>query len=164
MTVTAILPVPVGLAERRDAAFAQVAGTSPLVRVVRALEKRCDVVVAAAEPLAEAVRAALVGQGVSRVRVVVSAAPGDRAQCVAAGLEGLAAGDDVVVNDVVLHDIDWPIVPAGTLDRIVAALGDGAVAVMPTRPVTDSVKVVGAGGVLAGTVDRAELRTVQYPR
>jgi len=61
VTVTAILPVPVGLAERRDAVFAQVAGTSPLVRVVRALEKRCDVVVAAAEPLAEAVRAALVG-------------------------------------------------------------------------------------------------------
>ena len=169
MTVTAILPLPVGLAERRGAVFASVAGMSPLVRVVRALEKRCDVVVATAESLADAVRAALVGQGLSRVRVVVSASPGERAQCVAAGLAELADGDDfvvhdVVVHDVVVHDIEWPIVKAGTLDRIVAALRDGAVAVMPTCPVTDSVKVIGAGGVLTATLDRSQLRTVQYPR
>ncbi len=159
MTVTAILPVPVRFAGRRDAVFAPVAGMSPLVRIVRALEIRCDVVIATAEPLADAVHETLVGQKFSRVRVVVSELPGERAQCVAAGLQGIASGEHVVV-----HDIQWPIVGAGTLESIVAALRGGAVAVMPASPVTDSVKVIGASGVLTSTLDRSRLRTVQYPR
>ena len=159
MAVTAVLPVPIGFAGRREAVFASVAGVSPLVRVVRVLEQRCDVVVASAAPLAAAVREALAGQNFSRVPVVVSVPSGERVQCVAAGLRGLAEGGEVLV-----HDIGWPIVGAGTLGRVIASLRDGAVAVMPASPVTDSVKAVGIGGVLAATLDRSQLRTVQYPR
>ncbi|MCH9668638.1 MAG: 2-C-methyl-D-erythritol 4-phosphate cytidylyltransferase [Actinomycetia bacterium] len=159
MAVTAILPVPVGFAERRDAVFGSVAGMSPLVRIVRALETRCDVVIATTGALADDVREDLVGQGVSRVRVVVSELPGERAQCVAAGLRQIAGGGHVLV-----HDIQWPILGGDTLDRIVAALRGGAVAVMLASPVTDSVKAVAAGGWLTSTLDRSQLCTVQYPR
>ncbi len=159
MTVTAILPVPVGFAERRDAVFAPVAGTSPLVRIVLALETACDVVVVTAGILADSVREALAGQNFSRVHVVVAGSTGERAQCVAAGLLGLDHGAHVV-----LHDIEWPMVRAGTLDRIVAMLRAGAVAVLPSSRVTDSVKLIDAAGVLTATVDREQLRTVQYPR
>ena len=126
MAVTAILPVPIGFAGRRDAVFASVAGVSPLARVVRVLEQQCDVVVASAAPLAGAVREALAGQNFSRLPVVVSAPSGERVACLAAGLRGLAEGDEVVV-----HDIGWPIVGVGTLGRIIASLRSGAVAVMP---------------------------------
>lgn len=159
MAVTAILPVPMGFADRRDAVFAPVAGVSPLVRVVRELEKRCDVVVVTASPLADTVRAALAGQHLSKITVVTSQSGGVRAHCVEAGLRGLAGGDHVVV-----HDVEWPIVRTGTLDRIIAMLRGGAVAVMPANPVTDSVKGIDADGLLTATLDRSPLRIVQYPR
>lgn len=159
MSVTAILPVPVGFVERRDAVFAPVAGESPLFRVVRALQVRCDVIVATAGVLADDVREALVGQEFSKVRVVVSASNGERAQCVTAGLSGLSYDDPVIV-----HDIEWPLVGAGALDRIIATLRDGAVAVMPAGQVTDSVKAVDADGLVTATLDRSQLRVVQYPR
>lgn len=159
MAVTAILPVPIGFAGRRDAVFASVAGVSPLARVVRVLEQQCDVVVASAAPLAGAVREALAGQNFSRLPVVVSAPSGERVACLAAGLRGLAEGDEVVV-----HDIGWPIVGVGTLGHIIASLRSGAVAVMPASPVTDSVKAIDTGGLLTATLDRSQLRTVQYPR
>ncbi|MCH9729558.1 MAG: 2-C-methyl-D-erythritol 4-phosphate cytidylyltransferase [Actinomycetia bacterium] len=158
MAVTAILPVPIEFAGRREAVFASVAGVSPLARVVRVLGQRCDVVVACAAPLAGAVREALAGQNFSRIPVVVSVPNGERVQCVAAGLRELGEGDEVLV-----HDIGWPIVGVGTLDRIIASLRDGAAAVMPASPVTDSVKAI-AGGLLTATLDRSQLQTVQYPR
>lgn len=115
--------------------------------------------VATAAVLADTVRETLAGQDLSRVRVVVAGSTGERARCVEAGLQGL---DDHTA--VVVHDIVWPILGAGLLDRVVAALHQGAVAVMPATPVTDSVKTIDAAGVLTATVDREQLRTVQYPR
>ncbi|MCH9710757.1 MAG: 2-C-methyl-D-erythritol 4-phosphate cytidylyltransferase [Actinomycetia bacterium] len=159
MMVRAILPVPVGFAERRDAVFTSVAGISPLARVVRALGSRCDVVVAVAGPLFDAVREVLGAEQYSMVRVVLAEPPGERAQCLAAGLQGLAGGAGAVV-----HDLAWPLVGAATVDRIVATLRSGAVAVMPAGAVTDSVKVVSAEGLLTGTLDRSQLRRVQFPR
>ncbi len=159
MTVTAVVPLPVGYAERRDAVFAPVAGLSALVRVVRALGEVGVVVVAAARPLAALAREALVGQRLSGVRVVEAEAPGDRVQCVAAGLRAVDTNGHVVV-----HDIEWPMVGTDTLKQIVATLHDGSVAVLPVLPVTDSVKAVDARGVVTATEERSALRTVQYPR
>ncbi|MDZ4233051.1 MAG: 2-C-methyl-D-erythritol 4-phosphate cytidylyltransferase, partial [Dietzia sp.] len=85
--------------------------------------------------------------------------PGDRAQCVAAGLRALSDGDHVVV-----HDVEWPMVGADMLNRIIVALNEGVAAVMPVRPVTDSVKAIDADGVVTATEERSLLRTVQYPR
>ncbi|MDZ4233712.1 MAG: 2-C-methyl-D-erythritol 4-phosphate cytidylyltransferase, partial [Dietzia sp.] len=143
MSVAAIVPVPARFAERPAAVLAAVAGLSPLERVVRSLAATADVVVAVAEQLREPVRQALAGQEFSGVRITAADPPGKRAQCVAAGLRELAGCPHVVV-----HDIEWPLVGAGVVDRIVATLHGGAVAVMPARPVTDSVKAVSSEGLV----------------
>jgi 2-C-methyl-D-erythritol 4-phosphate cytidylyltransferase len=49
-------------------------------------------------------------------------------------------------------------------DRVIAELRNGSTAVMPMRPLTDSVKAVDADGSVTGTLDRSALRSVQYPR
>lgn len=146
------------LASRREAVFASVAGESPLVRIVRALSSVADVVVAAAVPLAGEVKESLVQQHLS-AQVCTVDDPATRAGCIAAALRVLGDGGPVLV-----HDIAWPLVSAATLDRVVAALRDGAVAALPVCPVTDSIKAVDARGAVTTTVERSPLRTVQYPR
>ena len=47
---------------------------------------------------------------------------------------------------------------------MLAALAGGAVAVIPARPVTDTIKRVDAGRVVAETLDRSTLRAVQTPQ
>lgn len=139
--------------------LAPVSGQSPLVRIITAIGPTCDVVIAVAESLVDAVRESLAAEDFPPPRVVAADAPGERAQCVAAGLRDVADGGHVVV-----HDVEWPLVGAGIVERIVASLQGGAVAVMPARPVTDSIKAVDAAGMVRATLDRAQLRTVQYPR
>jgi 2-C-methyl-D-erythritol 4-phosphate cytidylyltransferase len=159
--VTALLPVPEFFAPRRDAVLVPVAGQSPLLRIVATLVSVGDVVVCAAEPLVDELRNVLAGQDLPSVRVVGAEAPGSRAQCISAGLRACA---DESRPHVLLHDIRWPLVDPATLERVVAALRDGATAALPFCPVTDSIKAVDANGAVTATVDRAPLRTVQYPR
>ena len=159
--MTAILPIPAGLAQRREAVFAPVAGQSPLVSIVRTLMSVGDVVVAPAAPLADEVRESLTRQGLSPVQVRVAEGPGRRAHCVAAGLRALG---EAPTGPVLLHDIAWPLIAPATLDRVTAALRGGARAVLPICPVTDSIKAVDPDGAVTATVGRAPLRTVQYPR
>lgn len=129
------------------------------MRIVRTLASVGDILVCAAEPLIAELQDVLSGHGLSSVRVVAAEAPGTRAQCVAAGLHALA--DDTCV---LLHDMAWPLITPTALERVAAALRGGAVAVLPICPVTDSIKAVDARGAVTATVDRAPLRTVQYPR
>ncbi|ABM14907.1 MULTISPECIES: IspD/TarI family cytidylyltransferase [Mycolicibacterium] len=160
MTVTAILPVPESYVQRREAVFAPVAGESPLVRIVRALAAVGDVVVAAAQSLADEVRETLAAQALPAVRTVGARSPGARADCIAAGLAALGDGD----GPVLLHDLTWPLIADATLDAVLSAVHGGADAVLPIRPVTDSVKAVDARGAVTATLDRSPLRTVQFPR
>lgn len=115
--------------------------------------------VTVAEPLLDAVREAIVGQGFVAVRVQAADPPGDRLQCVAAGMQTVAGPGQVLV-----HDLEWPMVSTVVVERILTSIRAGAVAVMPARPVTDSIKAVDDTGVLAATLDRSALRVVQYPR
>jgi 2-C-methyl-D-erythritol 4-phosphate cytidylyltransferase len=159
--VTAILPVPGSFVQRRDAVLEPVAGQSPLVRIVRTLACVGDVLVCAAEPLVGEIRDVLAAEDLPSVRLVSAEQPGDRVQCIAAGLRACA---EVPRARVLLHDIAWPLVEPAMLERVVAALSDGAVAVLPLCPVTDSIKAVDPRGAVTATVNRAPLRTVQYPR
>jgi 2-C-methyl-D-erythritol 4-phosphate cytidylyltransferase len=159
--VTAILPVPESFAQRRDAVLAPVAGPSPLVRIVRTLATVGDVLVCVAEPLVAELRNVLAAEDLPSVHAVAAEAPGTRAQCIAAGLRARADGP---LGRVLLHDLAWPLIDPATLDRVVAALRDGATAVLPLCPVTDSIKAVDPHGAVTATVDRTPLRTVQYPR
>jgi 2-C-methyl-D-erythritol 4-phosphate cytidylyltransferase len=157
--VTAILPVPTTLVSRREAVFSPVAGQSPLTRIVRSLAPVADVIVAAAAPLVDEVKTSLAQQGLSGTQVCVADDPGTRTNCIAAALRVPGVADQVL-----LHDIAWPLVSPVTMARVMGALGDGAAAVLPVCPVTDSIKAVDSNGAVTATVERTPLRTVQYPR
>lgn len=82
-----------------------------------------------------------------------------RQESVRAGLEALAADPPEVV---LVHDGARPVVPAGTVAVLLAALGTHPGAI-PAMPVSDTLKR-GEDGVIAGTVPRAGLFRAQTPQ
>jgi 2-C-methyl-D-erythritol 4-phosphate cytidylyltransferase len=109
------------------------------------------VVVAPADRLDEA-------KALTGATVVAGAAT--RQGSVAAGLAALDRGVDLVL----VHDVARPFVPDSVIDRVVAALDEGADAVIPVRPVTDTIKRVDAAHRVVATVDRSTLVAVQTPQ
>ncbi|MFF4168874.1 2-C-methyl-D-erythritol 4-phosphate cytidylyltransferase [Streptomyces sp. NPDC001744] len=91
---------------------------------------------------------------------------GTRQESVRLGLEALPPGIDTVL----VHDAARPLVPVDTVDAVVEAVRDGAVAVVPALPVADTVKEVEPAGEPGGpeqvvaTPPRARLRAVQTPQ
>jgi 2-C-methyl-D-erythritol 4-phosphate cytidylyltransferase len=83
-----------------------------------------------------------------------------RTASVRAGLA--AAGPDA--EAVLVHDAARPLTPPDVVARVLAALTDGARAVVPVLPVTDTVVLVDDDDVVTGTVPRAPLRRVQTPQ
>ncbi len=77
-------------------------------------------------------------------------------------LAGLEALENSGPRLVLVHDAARPFVSAELIDRAIAAGGRGAA--VPVLPVTDTVKVVDAGGRVTQTLDRASLRTIQTPQ
>lgn len=94
--------------------------------------------------------------------VPVRVVPGSstRQASVAAGLAAVPADATVVL----VHDAARALVPAATVERVVAAVRAGHPAVVPAVPVTDTLTRVGPDGSAAGTVPRADLRAVQTPQ
>lgn len=84
-----------------------------------------------------------------------------RQRSVALGLDALAAHDDAAV--VLVHDAARPLASTALMQRLVAAVEEGAEAVLPGLPVTDTIKRV-VDGVVQATVDRRELVAVQTPQ
>jgi 2-C-methyl-D-erythritol 4-phosphate cytidylyltransferase len=163
MELLGIVPLPVAA---HAAAFAAVAGDVALVRTVRALlggVPMPGVVVVAAEPLAAGARSCLDSAGLSAVLVLTAEAPGTRRQCLATATED-AGGEPHPVTHVLVHDIGHPLATTDATERVIAGLRAGHPVVVPVLPVTDTFKAVTDGGAVIGTVDRTELRTVQYPR
>lgn len=84
---------------------------------------------------------------------------------------GLAALPDDVTT-VLVHDAARPLVPVDTVDSVIAAVRDGAPAVVPALPLADTVKQVrphtgdrtGEPEPVVATPDRALLRAVQTPQ
>lgn len=147
--------------------FVPLADAPPMVRAVRMLSDATDsppaVAVAASESLFDTVRETLGGHQLSFVTVVLADGAGTWGQCLAAGLDHFApapGGPDHVL----VHDIRRPLASVQARDRVIAGLRAGAQAVVPALPLTDSVKTVDSNGTVAGTLDRATLRAVQYPR
>ncbi|MCC5672474.1 2-C-methyl-D-erythritol 4-phosphate cytidylyltransferase [Kocuria rhizophila] len=83
-----------------------------------------------------------------------------RAQSVARALAALPSG----VTRVLVHDAARCLTPPAVFARVVAALQDGAQAVVPVTEVTDTVRGVDPAGRSTGTVNRAALRAVQTPQ
>jgi 2-C-methyl-D-erythritol 4-phosphate cytidylyltransferase len=64
---------------------------------------------------------------------------------------------------VLVHDAARPLVDEAVIERVLAPLAEGFDAVVPGLPLADTVKRVD-GGVVAETVDRSSLVTVQTPQ
>ncbi|GFH36738.1 2-C-methyl-D-erythritol 4-phosphate cytidylyltransferase [Streptomyces pacificus] len=88
-----------------------------------------------------------------------------RQQSVHAGLEALPG----TIGTVLVHDAARPLVPVDTVDAVIAAVRDGAPAVVPALSLADTVKEVEPGekGLpepVVATPERARLRAVQTPQ
>jgi 2-C-methyl-D-erythritol 4-phosphate cytidylyltransferase/2-C-methyl-D-erythritol 2,4-cyclodiphosphate synthase len=83
-----------------------------------------------------------------------------RQASVRAGLEALSArAPDIVL----IHDAARPFCSTELVSRAIVACGATGAAI-PALEVTDTIKRVDAGGHVAGTIDRAQLRAVQTPQ
>lgn len=131
-----------------DQSFA-VSGGHDLVRVV---------VVAPPDRLDEA-RALLGPKESDLVRVVAGGA--ERSDSVSAGLGQLA---DIAPRHLLIHDTARCLTPPAVFERVVAALEAGDGAVVPGLAVTDTIKQVGADGLVTHTPDRSSLRAIQTPQ
>lgn len=68
-------------------------------------------------------------------------------------------------SPILVHDAARCLAPSDLVDRMVAAIEDGAQAAIPVLPVVDTIKQVDpATGLVAGTPDRELLRIVQTPQ
>ena len=94
----------------------------------------------------------------SKVGAVVTGGA-TRAESVRAGLEEVAV--DAIA--IIVHDAARPLVDDSVLERVLAPLAEGWAGVVPGLPVADTVKRV-AEDVVTGTIDRADLVTVQTPQ
>jgi len=159
MTIAAIVPAA-GSGERLGAqvpkAFVRVAGRELVVHAVdRLLAAGVRSVVVAVSPgQLDRARALL---GASAVVVVGGV---DRTASVAAGLAFVPADAEVVL----VHDAARSFAPVSLIERVVARIRAGADAVVPVLPVVDTIRTIGTGEALAGTVDRSLLRIVQTPQ
>lgn len=77
---------------------------------------------------------------------------------------GLAAVADRRATAVLVHDAARPVVPASLVDRVLAPLADGWDAVVPTLPVTDTIKRIDSSGQVVETIDRSVLGAAQTPQ
>ncbi len=77
---------------------------------------------------------------------------------------GAAPGDDFPFDVVLVHDAYRPLAPPALVGAVLDAIGDGHDGVVPVLPLTDTVKLVDAGGYLRGTPDRSGLWVVQTPQ
>lgn len=82
-----------------------------------------------------------------------------RSESVRAGLRAVARNAGIIC----VHDAARPLASTALMQRLVAAVEDGAEAVLPGLPVTDTIKRV-VDGVVQATVDRRELVAVQTPQ
>ncbi len=129
------------------------------VRTLRQAGVERLIVVAAAEQL-PAFRAAL-----DDVELV----PGgvERRHSVLAGLQRLASAGDPEPGErvVLVHDAARPLVPLEVVRRVWSAVQDGAAAVVPVVPVTDTVRQLGNDSQQDSVLlDRTRLRAVQTPQ
>ncbi|WP_260439801.1 2-C-methyl-D-erythritol 4-phosphate cytidylyltransferase [Humibacillus xanthopallidus] len=92
------------------------------------------------------------------VTVVVGGA--ERGDSVAAGLAGLSPEVEIVL----VHDAARCLTPVAVVERVVAAVAAGAVAVVPGTAVVDTIKQVDERGLVVATPERSSLRSVQTPQ
>ncbi len=131
----------------RPKQLAMLSGRRVIDRSIDALRPHCAGVVV--------VGSSEVGSA-AELQVAHVAAPGaTRSDSVRSGLSKLPGS----ATHVLIHDAARPLVPKTVVASVVAALADGAKAVVPVTPVTDTLRQVDGG-----TVDRSAFVAVQTPQ
>ncbi|MGX6603638.1 2-C-methyl-D-erythritol 4-phosphate cytidylyltransferase [Micromonosporaceae bacterium Da 78-11] len=92
--------------------------------------------------------------------VVVVAGGAERQESVALALAAVPAEVEIVL----VHDAARALTPPRLIESVAAAVRGGLPAVIPVLPIVDTVKEVGPGEIVLGTVDRSVLRSVQTPQ
>ena len=119
-----------------------------------------DLVVVAVPPgRADQVRAVLAAAHDGAELVVVDGG-GTRSDSVRLALAVLPASIEIVL----VHDAARALVPPVLVESVAATIRAGHDAAIPVLPVIDTIKEVGPGEIVHGTVDRSVLRSVQTPQ
>ncbi|MEI6404592.1 MAG: 2-C-methyl-D-erythritol 4-phosphate cytidylyltransferase [Actinomycetes bacterium] len=139
-------------------AFIELDGISLLTRSALAMSVVADVIVVAAPDSYLNLASDLLSSIDAEIHVVAGGS--SRQDSVAQALAVLS--DDVTV--VLIHDAARPLVPSRVTHDVVAAIRNGAHAVIPVLPITDTIKRVDERGSVIETIDRATLRRVQTPQ
>ncbi|MFF3312618.1 2-C-methyl-D-erythritol 4-phosphate cytidylyltransferase [Streptomyces sp. NPDC002952] len=144
-------------------------GTPMLVHAVRAMaaSRAVSLVVVVAPPDGAAEVRTLLDAHPLPERTDFLVVPGgeSRQSSVKCGLDALPDGVDIVL----VHDAARPLVPVDTVDAVIEAVRDGAPAVVPALPLSDTVKQVdpradGSPEPVVATPERSLLRAVQTPQ
>ena len=149
------------LGDDRPKAFARLGSLPLLAESLRRLDAddRVDGIVVVAPPEWEE-PSILLAEEIGASKVSACVAGGEtRAESVRAGLDEVP--DDA--EFVLVHDAARPLLPAGLVERLLAALAEGYDGAVPGLPVPDTVKRV-AGGIVVETLARDELVAVQTPQ
>jgi 2-C-methyl-D-erythritol 4-phosphate cytidylyltransferase/2-C-methyl-D-erythritol 2,4-cyclodiphosphate synthase len=130
--------------------------------ISRAMEPFCrHPQIFAVQPVLNPDDAAMFNEAVSDMRYQPPANGGATRQAsVRAGLEALASQSPDIV---LIHDAARPFVTAAVISRAIDAAGLTGAAV-PAIAVTDTIKLIGGGGHVEGTPERARLRIAQTPQ
>jgi 2-C-methyl-D-erythritol 4-phosphate cytidylyltransferase len=135
------------------------AGEPLLVHAIRRVAAAASVrLIVVAAPAADVEAVRLLLAPVAPVTVVAGGA--ERQESVALALAAVPA--DIAI--VLVHDAARALTPPALIESVAAAVRNGLPAVIPVLPVVDTVKEVGPGEVVLGTVDRSVLRSVQTPQ
>lgn len=158
---TAVLLVAAGSGSRFGAPtpkqFLSVAGI-PVIRHAARLFAEAGLTI---QPVGDAAAIEAALDGIDHLPVVAGGTT--RQESVRAGLEALVALEPDAVPEVVLvHDAARPVIPAGTIPALLAALQTHRGAI-PAVPVADTLKR-GADGMIGGTVSRDGLFRAQTPQ
>jgi 2-C-methyl-D-erythritol 4-phosphate cytidylyltransferase len=166
ITSTWAVVVAAGSGERlgadRPKAFVQL-GDRPLVAASLAVldeHPAIDGIVVAVPPGWED-RMSLLAEDLGAYKIAAAVAGGDsRGASVANALDCVPDSADFVL----VHDAARPLLSPDLVDRVLAGLAEGYDGVVPGLAVTDTIKRLGADGVVAETLERAALRAVQTPQ
>ena len=159
--VAAIIPAA-GLGVRLGAdipkAFLELGGLSLLTRSAHAMSAVADVIIVSVPQDALAQASLQLAEVDAEIHIVTGGV--HRQESVAIALRKVP--QDVTI--VLVHDAARPLVPIKVAQDVVAAIRDGAKAVIPVLPLVDTIKRVNSQGIAIETVDRNQLRRVQTPQ
>jgi 2-C-methyl-D-erythritol 4-phosphate cytidylyltransferase len=159
--VAAIIPAAgsgVRLGADVPKAFLALGGLSLLTRSALAMSSVADVLIIAAPADALDEASAQLAQVDAEIHIV---AGGEHRQESVANALRMVPED---VSIVLVHDAARPLVPIEVTQNVVAAVRDGAKAVIPVLSLVDTIKRVNNNGIAIETVDRNQLRRVQTPQ